>query len=424
MIIEAILRNYMRHQVRRLLAFPDTPGEEPPAVPLPEDSTEYLLYLHVPFCEDLCPYCSFNRIRLDEQLAVRFFRALKEEMRRYRDLGYRFTAAYVGGGTPTVMPRELEAVLILARELWPIRSLSVETNPNHLTPEILGLLERCGVDRLSVGVQSFDDGLLQSIHRYHRYGSGAEIRGRLEAAQGRFRTLNVDMIFNFREQHEGLLRKDLQVLHDLQPDQITFYPLMSPRARRGPCSREKRFYGLIRTELTVAYRPSTAWCFSRANASGASRPALIDEYIVAHEEYAGLGSGSFGYLGGRLYANSFSVSRYIERLDRGLLPFAAARRYTPAQRARYDFLMKLFGGRLDLSELERRHGPKATRGLAPALTFLLLTGMLRRQGRVLTLTPKGYYAWVTLMREFFIGVNRLRRDCLASTTEVRDASHL
>ena len=111
-------------------------------------------------------------------------RALRAEMRAYARLGYRFDAAYVGGGTPTVLPAELGSVLRLARELWPIRSLSVETNPNHLTPEILGLLADCGVDRLSVGVQSFDDGLLASVHRLHRYGSGAEIRDRLAAARG------------------------------------------------------------------------------------------------------------------------------------------------------------------------------------------------------------------------------------------------
>jgi coproporphyrinogen III oxidase-like Fe-S oxidoreductase len=280
------------------------------------------------------------------------------------------------------------------------------------------------VDRLSVGVQSFDDGLLRSIHRYPRYGSGSEIRSRLAAAQGHFRTLNVDLIFNFREHSEDLLRRDLQVLRELRPDQVTFYPLMSARARRGPYYREKRFYKLIRAELAGAYRPSTAWCFSRAEASSASHPALIDEYIVAREEYAGLGSGSFGYLGGKMYANSFSVARYIERLDRGLLPLAAARSFTPAERVRYDFLMKLFGGNLDLGALEQRHGPRAMRTLASALTFFRLTGALRRRGRIISLTPRGYYVWVILMREFFAGVNRLRQDCLALATEVRDASHL
>ncbi len=420
MIIETFLRRYMRRQVHRLLVFPSPPGEEAPAAPPPGKAGDYLLYLHIPFCEELCPYCSFNRIRLDEELAARYFRALKAEMRRYRDLGYRFSAAYVGGGTPTVMPYELEAVLHLARELWPIRSLSVETNPNHLNAEILGLLKTCGVDRLSVGVQSFDDGLLRSIHRYRRFGSGREIRSRLKAAQGRFRTLNVDLIYNFRGQSEDQLRGDLQALNELRPDQVTCYPLMGPPARRGSYARERRFYELIQDRLASFYRPATAWCFSRANGSGEVSQELIDEYIVAHEEYAGLGSGSFGYLEGRLYANSFSIPGYIERLDRGLWPLASVRRYTPPQRLRYDFLMKLFGGRLDLGALERRHGPEAMRTLAPALAFFRSGNVLRRQGHMLSLTPRGYYAWVVLMREFFIGVNRLRQDCLTTRPEVRD----
>jgi coproporphyrinogen III oxidase-like Fe-S oxidoreductase len=420
MIIETLLRRYMRRQVHKLLVFPCPPGEQAPSPPSPDSPGDYLLYLHIPFCEGLCPYCSFNRIRLDEELAVRYFHALKAEMRRYHELGYRFSAAYVGGGTPTVMPRELEAVLRLARELWPIRSLSVETNPNHLNAEVLGLLKACGVDRLSVGVQSFDDELLRSIHRYRRFGSGRETRARLEAAQGRFRTLNVDLMYNFRAQSEDQLRWDLRVLNELRPDQVTYYPLMGPPSRRGSYARERRFYDLIRDRLASSYRPATAWCFTRASGSGEIPRESIDEYIVAHEEYAGLGSGSFSYLQGRLYANSFSVPGYIERLDRGLWPLASVRRYTPPQRLRYDFLMKLFGGRLDLDALERRHGAEAMRTLAPALAFFRFEGLLRSRGRLLNLTPRGYYAWVILMREFFAGVSRLRQDCLPQRAEVRD----
>jgi coproporphyrinogen III oxidase-like Fe-S oxidoreductase len=424
MIIETILRHHARLQARRLLAFPKTLSGEAPELPPPRAGTEYLLYLHIPFCEELCPYCSFHRLRLDEELAGRYFHALREEMRHYRDLGYCFSGAYVGGGTPTVMPKELEAILALARELWPIRSLSVETNPNHLTGDMLDLLKDCGVDRLSVGVQSFDDGLLASIHRYHRYGSGSEIRSRLAAARGRFRTINVDLIYNFRGQSEALLRRDLRVLRELATDQITFYPLMGSRARRGPYRRQKRFYNLIRAELAGAYLPSTAWCFSRLGSLGAKDPAPIDEYIVACEQYAGLGSGSFGYLGGRLYANSFSVARYVELLGRGLPPVAAVRSYAPADRVRYDFLIQLFGGHLDLAALEVRHGPEAMRALDPALALLRLTGVVRRRGRIVSLTPRGYYVWVILMREFFQGVNRLRQDCLALATEAQDAGHL
>lgn len=406
--IDAFISRYMRLQVRRILSFPPAapgrqPAAPPPAVPPPAAGARYLLYLHIPFCEELCPYCSFNRVRLEPGLAARYFEGLRAEMRTYARLGYLFDAAYVGGGTPTVLPAELASVLRLARELWPIRSLSVETNPNHLTPQILGLLEGCGVDRLSVGVQSFDDGLLDSLHRLHRYGSGAEIRDRLAAVRGRFPTLNADMIFNLAGQSEGMLERDLATLRELALEQVTFYPLMSPRARRGSYARERRYYALIRAGLGGAYLPSTAWCFSRGGKAG-----LIDEYIVSREEYAGLGSGSFGYLGGELYTNTFSLAGYSERARRGELPVAATRAFTAGERLRYDFLMKLFGGRLDLDELEARHGAGAARRLWKELAFFRAIGALRREGRVLGLTDAGNYVWVVLMREFFTGVNRLR----------------
>jgi len=198
-------------------------------------------------------------------------------------------------------------------------------------------------------------------------------------------------------------------------DQITCYPLMSPRPLRGPFAREKRFYRVIREGLAPAYHPTTAWCFSRR--TGDSHPAaggLGDEYIATREEYAGLGSGSFGYLGGRLYANTFSLPRYIELLGRGQLPVAAERRFSRRDRLRYDFLMKLFGGRLDLNGLEARHGPGAAARLWQERAFFRAIGALRREGRTLSLTEAGNYVWVILMREFFTGVNRLRAASLAA----------
>jgi coproporphyrinogen III oxidase-like Fe-S oxidoreductase len=407
--IDAFISWYMRRQVRRILRLSPCPAEAPALPPAPAAGASYLLYLHVPFCEELCPYCSFNRVKLEPSLAARYFEGLRSEMRTYARLGYRFDGAYVGGGTPTVLPAELASVLRLARELWPIRSLSVETNPNHLTPEILRLLEDCGVDRLSVGVQSFDDGLLDSMHRLHRYGTGAEIRDRLAATRGRFRTLNADMIFNLAGQSKAMLERDLEVLRELALEQVTFYPLMSPQARRGSYARERHYYALIRAAMAAEYRAATAWCFSRAGREG-----LVDEYIVSREEYAGLGSGSFGYLGGGLYANTFSLEGYIRRTGLGELPVAAGRRFTAAERLRYDFLMKLFGGRLELGELEARHGAGAAARVWKERAFFRAIGALRRAGSELSLTDAGKYVWVILMREFFTGVNRLRAASLAA----------
>jgi menaquinone C8-methyltransferase len=116
--------------------------------------------------------------------------------------------------------------------LSPVRTVSIETNPNHLDRETLLRYRAAGVTRLSVGVQSFDDGLLAGMERIDKYGSGEVIRQRLAAAQGIFPTLNVDMIFNLPGQTLAMLDHDLDVLRTLGVDQISFYPLMTaPTAR-------------------------------------------------------------------------------------------------------------------------------------------------------------------------------------------------
>jgi len=332
MIAEALLTRIMRRKVGRILSFDmGSAFAGSPSLPAADPQRSTLLYAHIPFCDELCPYCSFNRVRLDRDLARRYFVCLEHELEIYSELGWRFNAIYVGGGTPTILPQQLAAFLRKARKLWPIRNISVETNPNHLTPAILSLLRECGVNRLSVGVQSFDDAILRAIGRYERYGSGREIAERLQDTLGRFDTLNADLIFNFPAQTERMFLRDLDTVAGLELDQVTFYPLMAASRVRSNLAKlgridprqEKRLYMKIWDVLGERYEPSSAWCFSRRDSSPERR--MIDEYIVEHSEYAGLGSGSFGYAGATIYANTFDITGYIDRLDRGTLPIAAAR---------------------------------------------------------------------------------------------------
>ncbi|TFG60998.1 MAG: hypothetical protein E4H36_11125, partial [Spirochaetales bacterium] len=123
----------------------------PASVPVPAEQSRYMLYLHVPFCETLCPYCSFNRIPFDPGLAARYFQSLRTEIAMYKDLGYTFDSLYIGGGTPTILPEELGRTVETVRKYWDIRQASGETNPNHLTPAITGRLKGVGINRLSVG---------------------------------------------------------------------------------------------------------------------------------------------------------------------------------------------------------------------------------------------------------------------------------
>ncbi|MFH1081310.1 MAG: coproporphyrinogen III oxidase family protein [Pseudomonadota bacterium] len=409
-MINQIITHKVRQEFARSMRFEEGVV---PRIPEATQQTPRLLYLHIPFCEKLCPYCSFNRIVFDESLCRAYCRALRLELLLYKKRGFAFQGIYVGGGTPTVLIDELEDTLALARESFHIREISVETNPNHLTDANIVALKRVGVNRLSVGIQSFDNGLLRAMDRFNKYGSGETIRDRLKQVLGQFDTLNADMIFNFPSQRMDSLDRDLDILTEIGIDQITYYPLMVSDSTRAVVSKtlgrvdyrqEERFYRRIAERLAPAYRFSSAWCFSK-------KTAMIDEYIVDYDEYAGLGSDSIGYLDGTCYANTFNIRQYIAQVERGEMPLMASRDFSLKDQIRYDFLMKLFGMKLDIPALQKKYGDHLFRYLWLDLVAFRVAGGLRYAPPDYYLTPRGRYYWVIMMREFFISVNNFRDFC-------------
>ena len=410
MRIANLLSWYFRRSSRRYVRFNDDLG----AVPLPDPShvRQYLLYLHIPFCAVLCPFCSFHRVEFREDKATRYFRALRREIEMVSNAGFRFSELYVGGGTPTVLPAELEETIKLVRALHPVACVSVETNPDDLERNSVLALRDSGVNRLSVGVQSFDNRLLKEMQRHDKYGSSEQIRRRLKAAQGHFDTLNVDMIFNFPHQTESSLATDLTILTDeLGADQVSFYPLMSADTTRKAMSkeigdvnydRERHYYETIAAHMLAAgYTRSSTWCFSR----GAT---MVDEYIAEREEYLGLGSGAFSYLDGALYASTFSINHYFKLVESGLSGLVRRSMLNPREQMRYYLLMHLFSGTLDLVDAEARFDNQFSRTLRAELAALRLTRAVKKSGSTLCLTERGFYFWVIMMREFFSGVNAFR----------------
>lgn len=409
-IIDQIITRTAKREFSASLRF-----DEKNSLQIPAGDTEQprLLYMHVPFCERLCPYCSFNRVVFQESVCRRYFKALRTELQLYKNLGYDFSGVYVGGGTPTVLVDELAETLDLVRTLFQVKEISVETNPNHLTDDKIAVMKKAGVNRLSVGIQSFDDGLLKDMDRYEKYGSGEAISGRLREIIGVFDTFNADMIFNFPTQSEKMLDRDLDVLLESGVDQITYYPLMVSDSTRRVVeeklgqvnyAKEKRFYRRICQRLVPPYQFSSAWCFSR------NTGAAIDEYIVDYDEYAGLGSGSIGFLKGICYANAFHIPAYIDQLEKGKLPLQAARIFSIRDQLRYVFLMHLFGLNLDIEETRKKYGGFFRLLWADCLSFYV-TGGLRYKAGKLYLTKRGQYDWIILMREFFTAVNNFRDYC-------------
>lgn len=402
--MDAYLRRNFDHQMYLELG-------KPVALPEASASQPAVLYVHIPFCESLCPFCSFHRVQMNQLKASVYFKALWQELRVIADKGYRPRIVYIGGGTPTIMPDELAKTLELIRSLFPIEQVSVETNPNHLREDILQTLAEARVDRLSVGIQTFDNTLLKQMDRYTPYGSGELNRERLTFAAGRIGTLNVDMIFNLPGQSEQSLQRDLDILtKELQVDQASIYPLMTSR-RTGKAMQktmgsyslqnEKPFYDRLRQSMANDYLLSSVWCFSRSQ-------GLTDEYIIADTSYIGAGSGAFSYLNGVMSANTFSIGRYGRMIHKTSSAITAQRRLKESQQARYDIVMTLFGLSLTKKDYREKYQGRFFKLLQKELLALRLLGAIVDDGEQIRLTRHGHYLWVIMMREFFTGVNNFR----------------
>jgi coproporphyrinogen III oxidase-like Fe-S oxidoreductase len=410
MDLENLVGIFVRRLNRHLFELPGPP--EPVALPTPAPERNYLLYLHIPFCPSLCPFCSFHRVRFHAGPANAYFDSLEQEIGLASDRGYRFDEMYIGGGTPTVLPDRLLGIIAQARGRHPLTAISIETNPNDLAHPELRRLADAGVSRLSVGVQSFDDALLRDMNRYDAYGSSVDIRHSLERTRGVFDVVNVDMIFNLPRQSEASLDQDLDILvNELGVDQVSFYPLMAAGDARlsleramGPVNyeRERQLYELIAHRMQAAgYTRNSAWCFSR-------KPGMFDEYIVNREEYVGLGSGAFSFLSGALYSSTFDNMQYAELVAGGHTATVFRKSLGDHEQMRYYLLMQLFGGSVSLAAAERRFGGHFENGLWRELSGLRLMGAIRTEGDRIRLTERGYYLWVVLMREFFSSINSLR----------------
>ena len=398
----------LRHEYRASMRFTeDDTAEVMPAAP----ALPCQLYVHVPFCEVLCPFCSFHRVRYDAVKTRRYFAALRREIQLYHDAGFRFSDVYVGGGTPTVDADALIETLELVRRLSPVRNVSIETNPNHLDRDTLARYRDAGVTRLSVGVQSFDDGLLAGMERLEKYGDGELIRRRIAAVQGLFPTLNVDMIFNLPGQTLAMLEHDLDVLRGLGVDQISFYPLMTaPTARHkmeksmgrnDPSLRHPMYERILERLLGAEYHAASAWCFSR-------NQGMFDEYIIDQADYVGVGSGAFSYVGGAYYSTTFSLNHYCRRVEDGQTGITQRRPVSRKDQMRYDYLVRLFGGELRRDYIERRYGRAFWLQMAPELLAMRAIGATRHDRDAIRLTHRGMYCWVLMMAEFFNSVNNVR----------------
>lgn len=364
------------------------------SLPIAPDQTPRLLYIHIPFCLTLCPYCSFHKFRFDELSAKRYFKFLHQEMRMVHALGYRFDSIYFGGGTTTILPLELASTIDLAKSLFEIREVSCESDPQHLSDLEDSQLQG-KIDRLSIGIQSFDDNTLKQIGRYKKFGSGVEQYEKVKKYLSHFPIVNVDMIYNYPNQSEEALHREIDTILTLRPPQVTFYPLMyAPGIRESLSKRwgslsdtaEAKLYRIIMERMNSVYTQRSSWAWSLG------KEGIIDEYVIERSEYVGIGSGAFSFIGDTLYANTFSLPAYAEALVHKQLPITHAITFPKRAIKQYRMMVELFGLSTDREHLWMEN------------VFLKLFGRVHN-GNV---TAQGSFLFSVMMREFYNGMDYVR----------------
>lgn len=373
-------------------------------------SKPYLLYMHVPFCHDFCPFCSFHKFKYDALNVKSYFRSLREELFIVKRLGFSFDRLYIGGGTPFVDPKELFQTIRVAKELFDIKEVSCESSPASIDRE--RVYEAKGlIDRLSIGVQTFDDTLLKRMGRYERYGSSKELQRKIESLQGILPTISLDLIFNFPAQSEAMLREDLRIAKALGSEQITTYLLMRSSLMKESIKntfgedegiKEWMLYQAIRDEMSE-YNLNNAWAFAK------EKSALSDEYVVHYPEYVGVGSGAFSAFNDRLYVNAYSLSEYLQRIkEQRHAIIAQTPVFSFKQQVQYAFLLELFSRSLDMERFNTRFGICVEKMFSIELWWLESNHAIRKEGGVIYTTLFGDYLCATMMKTFYSGMDLVR----------------
>ena len=331
---------------------------------------EFGVYVHIPFCQVQCPYCTFFTVPRPGPPFTRFVASLQREweLRVGPRLaaGERARTLYLGGGTPSDLPlHELEAFLArlaadLPGGLQGLAEVTVECNPESATPELLSMLRELGASRISLGVQSLHAG---DLRRLGRLATRQHVEAALEAVGTRFDSWSADLIVGIPGSSRRRLAASLARLESAGAPHVSFYCLELPEARArllpGEPWSERRVAG--------AYEFVSRWLEERGyehyEISSAARPGQRAQHNSAYWErrdYVGLGPGAHSLAGAVRRANKPDLQAYQTALQAGRLPPARKERLSAAMVWREKLLLGL----------RRRSGVSVPElGLTPVLPF-------------------------------------------------------
>ena len=307
----------------------------------PPASQPIALYVHVPFCETKCNYCDFNTYAHLESLIPDYVEAVAAELGAWgRALGGPpATTVFLGGGTPSWTPvAALERMLNEARRAFPFApdcEVTAEANPGDVTGERLDGWRKAGINRISIGIQSFDDGLLRLLTRRHTAAEAAQAYRTARA--GGFDNVNLDLMYGLPGQSLATWRSTLEQAIGLDPPHLSLYALTveeaTPLWHDVEAGRVPRPDPDLAADMYILAEESMAAAGYRhyeiSNWAKEGRECRHNLVYWRNEPFLGIGPGAHSYLDGRRFWNIRSPAEYVRRLLEGTPAVAASPPTTP-----------------------------------------------------------------------------------------------
>ncbi|MCK4369298.1 MAG: radical SAM protein [Dehalococcoidales bacterium] len=390
------------------MLFPGRKGpfvfERQPVI-LPAKPASLNLYIHLPFCRQLCPFCPYMKEVYDPAVSAAYQEALLQELESYRRLwgDVNIESVYFGGGTPSMTPEIIERTLSwIAGNFHLGHEVGVEVNPLDAHPAVISSFKNSGVSLVSLGVQSFHDRLLGLLGRDYDGKLARQASERL--LQAGFATVDADLIFAIPTQSRQEVEADVETACELGVDQISTYPLLyfsyAPLRKQLHQARvttpswwleRQMLAAIVKKTQEAGYRRTSIWSFNR--------PETIRYTTVTKDAFVGIGAGATSKIGDYFKLNTFSVAEYIKAMAEGS-PLALATKLDAGDKMAYWFFWRVYDLDIDTSTFQSIFGQDLPRRVRALLSLLKLLGMTQRRGNTIRLTEMGAYIFHLIEKEY------------------------
>ncbi len=395
--------------------FPPSPAGRPrklliaPFNPVfPKDAAPIGIYIHVPFCSGRCDYCGFVTNLHEPALEELYVRAVLKEIELWAepgsldgtDLSPKVDTIYLGGGTPSILrPENIAGIITACQDKFRVVAdpeITLEVNPATADVNGLKYLRQAGVNRVSLGIQSFNDNELAAMGRRHTASDGLLVFNSARSAG--FDNISIDLIAGFPGQSLASIRGTLGAVLALEPEHLSIYLLevkegteLETHIRNGRVQAPDEDLAATLYEYICATVVEAG--YTHYEISNFARPGRVSRHNLKYWEdaiYLGLGPGGHGMTGRHRYANIEDLKKYAEAIDESRIPFSSPTELTPEIRFRDALIMgtRLVAG-LDLQLLGERYNVDAEAFVRATIGDLSDSGLFTIERSRLILTPRG-----------------------------------